>query len=115
MRYFNPYHKYQFKGQKRDTTSTDGLGFESTYIEFKGDYLDIDTSRNEFILKGFGMPTSKTAIITRENTGLVVNDRIIDIDGNVGLITEMTTQRVVNIAGDRLSENNKDYIFYVEN
>lgn len=114
MRYFNPYHKYKFKGQKRDITSTDGLGFESDYIEFRGDYYDKKTQQGQFLLKGFNIQTEKDFVITRENTGLVVNDRIIDIDGNVGIISQIETKRVNSIAGDRPSQNNKEYIFILE-
>lgn len=114
MRYFNPYHKYLFRGQKRDTTSTDGLGFETDYIEFRGDYLDRKTQQAQYLLKGFNIATEKDMIITRENTGLVVNDRVIDIDGNVGIIAQLETKRINSVAGDRPSENNKDYIFILE-
>lgn len=114
MRTSNPYHKYEFLAQFRDKDSKDGLLYKDEFIPFRGNYPEINTFTNTYLLKGLSISAEKAVVITRENTGLQINDRIWN-NGSPGIITEIQLLRINNIGGDRFDINNKDYVYVLEN
>lgn len=114
MRYSNPYHKFTFRGKFRNNDSTDGLGYhEDTTFTFRGDFNDNINKELQYILKGFGISTENTAVITRENTNLEVND-LIQIDGEYGIISKVFKTRVKSLNGSKSKGLVWDYIYVIE-
>lgn len=110
MRESNPYHKLTFKGQKRNEAL---LTYSTEYFEFQGDFYNESFSRNTYLLKGFSIPTGQQAIITREVTGLQVNDRIHYGDEG-GIITEVKRIRIRTARRDKWVGRQWDYIYVID-
>ena len=109
IRTSNRFHKYTGYIQRRNAT-----GYNDLLEPFRFNYLSdsiIDTSSNMF--KTFLYTSQGTKLITEQNTGVVVNDRVI-VDGNAGLVTNIMTTEVQGLAGQRFSNRRKIYLYEVE-
>lgn len=109
IRTSNRYHKYTGFIQRRNAT-----GYDDLQEPFRFNYLSdslVDTSSNMF--KTFLYTSQGTKLITEQNTGVVVNDRI-TIDGNAGLVTNIISTEVQSLAGQRFANRRKIYLIEVE-